>query len=142
MSAYADTSFLISLYTLDANSARAAAAMKDIHDPLLLTAFGELELMNTLELRVFRREMKASQREAARSAFREDLEAGIYSIRPLITATFQMAHKIARSHTAKIGARTLDILHVASALVLEASRFYSFDKRQADLASNAGLKVR
>jgi predicted nucleic acid-binding protein len=139
---YADTSFLISLYTPDANSTRAATAMKDIQEPQLLTPFGELELMNALELRVFRRELKASQREAARSAFREDLEAGIYSIRPLTTATFQMAHRIARSHAPKIGARTLDILHVASALVFEVSRFYTFDKRQADLASNAGLKIR
>ena len=51
MSGYGDTSFLVSLYVLDANSARAAAAMKHAKLPILLTAFGELELINRSEER-------------------------------------------------------------------------------------------
>jgi predicted nucleic acid-binding protein len=142
LSAYADTSFLVSLYTLDGNSTRAVASMKEMHEPLLITPFGELELTNALELRVFRRELRASQRDASRAALREDIEGGVYVMKPLTTAIFEMAHRIARARTAKLGARTLDILHVASAFVLEASRFYTFDTRQAELASQAGLRIR
>jgi predicted nucleic acid-binding protein len=86
--------------------------------------------------------LSASQRDAARSALREDIAAGVYSIRALTIAMFEAAQRLARTQTAKLGARTLDILHVASALVLEASRFYTFDNRQAELASHAGLKIR
>lgn len=45
MSAYADTSFLVSLYTPDANSASAAAQMKRLRTPFFLTPFGEFELL-------------------------------------------------------------------------------------------------
>jgi predicted nucleic acid-binding protein len=142
LSAYLDTSVLVSLYTLDANSARAAALMKEIQEPVLLTLFGELEMTNALELRVFRRELTAAQRDAARLAFREDIASGVYIVKPLPTAAFEMAQRIARARTAKVGARTLDILHVASALVFEATNFHTFDMRQAELASQAGLKIR
>jgi predicted nucleic acid-binding protein len=142
LSAYADTSVLISLYTLDTNSARAAALMKEIQEPLLLTAFGELELTNALELRVFRRELSAAQRDAARLAFREDVTSGVYLVKPVPTAVFETAQRIARARTAKLGVRTLDVLHVASALVFKASKFHTFDVRQAELASQAGLKIR
>jgi predicted nucleic acid-binding protein len=37
--------------------------------------------------------------------------------------------------------RTLDSLHVASALLLKAERFWTFDERQAKLAKAEGLKT-
>ena len=39
------------------------------------------------------------------------------------------------------GTRSLDVLHVATALVLESTHFVSYDARQLALASAAGLKV-
>jgi predicted nucleic acid-binding protein len=43
--------------------------------------------------------------------------------------------------TAKSGHRTLDVLHVATAVHLGAKEFLSFDIRQKKLARHAGLKV-
>lgn len=40
------------------------------------------------------------------------------------------------------GQRTLDLLHVASAVTLKAEVFLSFDGRQAALAKTAGLRVK
>jgi predicted nucleic acid-binding protein len=37
--------------------------------------------------------------------------------------------------------RTLDVLHVAAALLLEAKILASFDERQRRLAASVGLKV-
>jgi predicted nucleic acid-binding protein len=116
--------------------------MNEIQEPVLLTPLGELEMTNALELRVFRRELTAAQRDAARPAFREDIASGVYVVKPLPTAAFEMAQRIARAKTAKVGTRTVDILHVASALVFEATKFHTFDIRQAELASQAGLKIR
>jgi hypothetical protein len=48
LSAYADTSFLASLYVLDGGSVPAAARMERTKLPLLITPFGELELTNAL----------------------------------------------------------------------------------------------
>jgi predicted nucleic acid-binding protein len=51
------------------------------------------------------------------------------------------AERLSAGFTARIGTRSLDILHVANALVLGATSFLTFDKRQAELAKSAGLKV-
>jgi len=139
--AYADTSFLVSLYTPDANSASAGAHMKNLSTALLLTPFGELELLNAFELRVFRGELSITEVEAARAALREDVEKGIYARRPFPEAAFARAKEIARKRTARLGTRALDILHVGSALVLQADTFYSFDRNQRRLARAEGLKT-
>jgi hypothetical protein len=52
---------------------------------------------------------------------------------------YDVARQLSRRHTAKSGTRTLDILHVAAALVLHAESFYTFDRAQAQLARAAGL---
>ena len=65
MSAFADTSFLVSLYVFDSSSARAAAQIKRVKLPVLLTAFREVELTNAFHLRLFRRELGPSKIRAA-----------------------------------------------------------------------------
>ncbi len=49
--------------------------------------------------------------------------------------------RLSASHSATLGTRTLDILHVAAALVLGLADLLTFDTRQAALAKAAGLKV-
>jgi len=141
LSAYADTSFLVSLYTPDANSASAAAQMKRLRTPLFLTPFGEVELLNALELRIFRREITPTEIKAARAAFRDDIKTGVYALTPLPGAAFEKAKEIASRHTPKLGSRTLDILHVATALVLGADTFFSFDQCQRRLAIAVGFRI-
>lgn len=134
MSAYADTSFLTSLYTPDANSAEAASRMQRVSLPLIVTPFGELELVNALQLRVFRHELLASKIRAAYAAFRQDVATGILVIRPMPDEVYAQARRLAQKWTRTLGTRTLDIVHVASALVLEAEAFLTFDERQRRLA--------
>ncbi len=141
MKAYADTSFLVSLYSPDANSAAAAAQMDRPGNVLLLTPFGEVELTNALELRLFRKEVTAAEARAAGQAFQQDLAAGVLFLQPVPAAVYEMARRLARKHTARLGARTLDILHVAAALVLGADVFFTFDARQRRLARREGLRA-
>ena len=141
MSAYADTSFLVSLYTPDANSVQAARQMGHSRQTVLLTPFGELELTNALELRIFRKELTSSEVRAAHSAFRTDLESGVFSLKPMPATVYYRAKLIARKRTAHLGVRTLDILHVASALALRADTFYTFDRTQGKLAQAEGLET-
>lgn len=141
MSAYADTSTLVSLYVLDANSVRAAAQIKSAELPVLLTLFNEVELTNAFQLRLFRKEAVAAQIRAAQNLFEQDIESGIFEIRALSSAVFDRARRLSEKHTARLGTRTLDILHVAAALVLKADTFYTFDASQAKLARAEGLIV-
>jgi predicted nucleic acid-binding protein len=60
-----------------------------------------------------------------------------------ITADVHWAEcsSISARHTLSTGSRTYDITHVASARVLKADAFLSFDERQRTLAGLLGLKV-
>jgi predicted nucleic acid-binding protein len=140
LTAYADTSFLVSLYTLDANSSRAAEVM-GAKPSLLLTPFGELELLNALELRGFRKELSRREVRRAHDTFESDRDSGIFSLQPVPTLVYAVAGRISRRRTFELGVRTLDIIHVASALVLKAEAFYTFDERQQDLANAEGLRT-
>lgn len=141
MSAYADTSFLVSLYVLDANSGAAAAQMKTATLPVLITTLGELELANAISLRVFRRELTLAKGRAAYSLFVKDIQAGIFVLMPLPTMLFDRAKKLARARTPHLGTRTIDVLHVAAALLLRADGFCTFDRNQARLAKAERLAV-
>ena len=139
MSAYADTSFLVSLYTPDANSTEAASRMQRLHLPVMLTDFGELELINALQLRVFRNELPPAKVRAANAAFRDDVTGGILAIVPTTDLIFAEARRVSRRWSKAFGTRTLDVIHVASALVLRADSFYTFDDRQRRLARAVAL---
>jgi hypothetical protein len=46
-----------------------------------------------------------------------------------------------KKHSAGIGSRSLDTLHVATALSINADRLLTLDDRQTSLAALAGLKI-
>ncbi len=142
MSAYADTGFLCSLYAPDAHTKRAASRMRRQALPLAFTWIHQLELRNAFRLRVFRREIKPSQRDASLNAHLSDLAAGVLTAAsPPQSEVMTEAERLSALHTHKLGTRSLDILHVAAALVLGQNTFLSFDRRQRSLARAAGLQV-
>ncbi|MBV8451268.1 MAG: type II toxin-antitoxin system VapC family toxin [Deltaproteobacteria bacterium] len=141
MSSYADTSFLVSLYVPDANSAEAARRMQQSLLPVLMTPLGELELVNAVQLRLFRKEIRLSEARAARAAFSADVRDGVFAMQALSQEIFVHAIRLASRWTASIGTRSLDIVHVAAAVALRAGMFHTFDGRQRKLARAAGLIV-
>jgi predicted nucleic acid-binding protein len=138
LSAYADSSFLVSLYIADSNSAAAVSEMAHLTLPVMVTSLGELELDNAIQLRVFRKQIAADD-GAPHAAFRADIDAGVLAIKPMSEAIYTEARRLASRWTSRFGTRTLDILHVASAIVLKADSFHTFDDRQKKLANAAGL---
>ena len=142
MSVYADTSFLFSLYVSDANSPLAANLIQRANLPFHITSLSELELVNAFYQRLFRRELPASKVKAAAGLFESDIADGIFERKSLSEDIFRQASSLSRRHTGRIGTRTLDVLHVACAVVFGSSEFYTFDQNQEKLARTAGLKVR
>ena len=143
MIGYADSSFLISLYTQDANSTEAAQALLNRPEPILVTPFGEAEFVNSVEQRLFRKEVGVAQAERSLLAFQRDLDAASFLIgRPVPDAAYERAILLSRQHTRVLGTRGMDVIHVAIALELKVAAFFTFDKDQAKLARRAGLTVR
>lgn len=142
MIAYADTGFLCSLYAPDAHTARAIARMKRQPLPLPFTWLHQLEFRNALRLRVFRGEITATQRDASLNAMLADLAAGVLAASaPALSELMIEAERLSALHTHTLGTRSLDVLHIAAALVLGLSDVLTFDTRQAALAKAARLNV-
>ena len=142
MIAYADTTVLGSLHAPDAHTGRVLAWLKRRRAPLPFTGLHRLEFRNALRLRVFRKEITAGQRELAIQAMLSDLASNVFAAAdPAWPDVLLEAERLSTGHSELIGTRSLDILHVASALVLGAGDFLTFDARQRALASAVGLRV-
>ena len=141
MKVYADTSFLVSLYSPDLHSAPAAGAITRLRASVFLTQLGELELLNALQLRAFRKEASQSETRMVQAKVAEHIASGFFIQQVMPATVYERARQIARRRTAGLGLRTLDILHVASALLLNGERFLTFDKRQEQLAKAEGLRL-
>ena len=142
MTAYADTAFLCSLHAPDAHTGRVVAWLQRPRAPLPFTGLHRLEFRNALRLRVFRKEITPEQRELAIQAMLSDIAADVFAYaEPSWPEVLLEAERLSGGHSETIGTRCLDILHVASALVLGAKDFLTFDTRQGTLAKAAGLRV-
>lgn len=109
--------------------------------PVVITAFGEVEVFNAIELRLFRKEVSGRQAKLAGQAFEQDLKDGVFISQAIPALTFEKAKRLAHQHTASMGVRGLDLIHVASALTLAVTTLLSFDVAQRKLAHSAGLTV-
>ena len=90
---------------------------------------------------MFRREITLSEAKLSRAALASDLASGVFHSVPAPASVYEEALRLARRHSAVLGTRSLDILHVAAALQLGLKTLYTFDRRQAQLARAAGLKT-
>ena len=143
MVVYADTSFLVAVYTPQSDSRKALAWMQRATVPVVFTPFHRQELRNAIRLRVYRKEITSVERSAALEEIESDLADSILAHTALPwTDALREAEKLSAAHTENLGTRGADILHVAAALTLEATDFLTFDIRQAALAEAAGLKVK
>jgi hypothetical protein len=107
--------------------------------PILLTPLSQLEIDNALALRLFRKEDTAVQIRAAQGRIAEHIRTGLLALVPMPEKAFPLARQIAERRTPLLGNRTLDILQVACAVLLDVDIFLSFDDRQLRLARAEGL---
>jgi predicted nucleic acid-binding protein len=139
---YVDPSVLIGSLIKDANTERGMKLLSSAKSPFVLTEWVNLEILNALELAEFRQPAQSATVVRARTRLKELQGDGFWvSIETDLIRTFQRAQGLSRAHSRVIGCRSLDILHVASAIEIGAKIFWTFDGRQKELARQAGLKV-
>lgn len=139
---YADPSALLKLYLHQPESAAMSAWRRRARGALALTHHGRAEIVNGICLAAFRGLIDAEAMGDALASFDEDIAEGRYAPADLLwRAALQRAAEISRRHTPSLGCRTLDVLHVASALELGKPRFLTLDARQRKLALAEGLTL-
>lgn len=140
MNIYADTSFLVSLYISDKHSAHVERQMAS-NPALWLTPLHLAEWTHAVEQQVFRRVASRTEADLVYEKFQQHRDSHLWIEVALPDSVFELCAQLARRHAARLGIRTLDTLHVASALELKAENFWTFDDRQKKLARAAGLKT-
>lgn len=148
MTAYPDTSFLCAIYREQDHSPAADAWLAANLGPLHVAGLLEFEFLQSIELQVWLhgqdRTRGFGRREAdlMRRDWEQDLATGAVKLVPCeLSDVLRFAARLSEQHTAGGGHRTLDVLHVATAVHLGLREFLTFDRRQRALAKAAGLKL-
>jgi predicted nucleic acid-binding protein len=152
MRAYADTSFLVKLLSEEAGAAEAVGEYRRLQrPPLFYLPLHALEVENAIHQRAFhaRRILPSNERaqikrerDAALARVAQFVKRGALKEVALETdAAMDRARGLSHAHTERLGARAIDLLHVACALLLQSEIFLTSDARQAELARAEGLQV-
>jgi predicted nucleic acid-binding protein len=139
---YCDTSFLLALYIeTEPGHNLALQTAATFKEAIAFTLLVELELINGVRRGLTTRTINRQQHDAVFRQIPED-EADDILVRCALDQTehYARARKLSKKFTPEIAARSLDILHVAAALLLKTGEFASFDEKQQILAEKAGLK--
>lgn len=141
---YADSSFLFSFYALDPNSKAAAETYaRDARRPLLFTPWQRFEVRNSVRLAAHRLR-RAGQTVPFQigNVFKridDDLAEGrLKHETPDSREAFRLAEQLSEQHTEALGAASVDLWHVATAVLLRADTFWTFDEDQHALAKAIG----
>ena len=140
MSIYADTSFFVSLYLSDRHSSEAERRLA-ARPFIWITPFHVAEWTHAIEQHLFRKEISRREADRLTHEFNQHCTQGIWREVAFPDRAWEVCTQLANQYAAKLGVRTLDTLHVASALELKAERFWAFDQQQEKLAAVVGLKI-
>jgi predicted nucleic acid-binding protein len=149
MTAFPDTSFLCAFYRRQDNSAAAAAHFKAMPEALHVSGLLLYEFRQSVRFQVWlhgrdkNKGYPETDCDHALADLQTDLDTGTVVV---VTAdwadVYRLAETLSKRHTMAGGHRSLDVLHVATALHLGAKEFLTFDANQRKLATAEKLKVK
>ncbi len=139
---YLDTSAIVKLYVKEVLSREISNWIKKNNEAIPLTGVHDLEFNNALRLKQFRGEIIEEEFRRVISKFNSHQRLGVF-YRPQLNwkEILKFAVQLSNNHTADIGSRSLDILHVASALAINSEKFLTFHESQSNLASLAKIEL-
>jgi predicted nucleic acid-binding protein len=144
--AFPDTSFLFSLYLPRPSSGKAARIFSELDGPLPISSLLLFEFENAVRLATWLHRQdkdKGFPVQVAQTALARldaDLHEGaLERVFCDYVRVIDRARKISNTHTWRNGHRSIDVLHVATARDLRASRFLTFDANQRKLAEAEGM---
>ena len=148
MIAYPDTSFLCALYRKQENSERALAYRRTMTEPLHVTRLLLWEFRQSVRFQAFRHSKNRSvgyplhEAEKMLSDLNEDMSDELVITKEIDFINILVTgERISKNRTFTGGHRSFDILHIATAIDLDAKEFLSFDTNQIQLAAAEGLLV-
>lgn len=148
MITYPDTSFLCALYRMQDNSDRAVAYRGAMSESLHVTRLLLWEFRQSVRFQAFRYSKNRNvgyplhEAEKMLSDLGDDLRDGfVTSVEIDFINILVTGERISKARTFAGGHRSFGILHIATAIDLDAKEFLSFDANQIELAAAEGLKT-
>ncbi len=143
MKPYADSSFIVALYLPRESSGKALDFLAGHGLPLPFTPWHRLEVRNAIRLTVFNKAIRSSEARTQLQQLDTDLrDETLVAHHPLVwTDVLHEAEKLGTTHNERVGCRSSDLFHVASASTGGFDHFLTFDARQRIIAQLAGLRV-
>lgn len=138
---YLDTSSFLKLYVREHGSEFVQQCLEEQDQPVPIPDILRFEFLNALRLKVFWNELTDGTVDHLVALFDDRLLRGQYVVVEIDADRRISDFRNLTSHSSTVGCRTLDVLHVATALQLGPDRFITFDDRQRLLATAAGLPV-
>ena len=138
---YLDTSAFLKLYLREEGSEFVQRCLEEQDHPVPMPDILRCEFLNALRLKVFWNELTDQTADELLSLFDDRLLRGQYAVVEIDANRRISDFRQLTSHSSTLGCRTLDVLHVATALQLGPDRFITFDDRQRMLAAASGLTV-
>ena len=133
--------FALSHYggNLGAGEERSKARLK-ADSSLPVEPFG---IRNALNFGINRGEITSDQRDAVLAEIEAQIEKGFFRMVDVSQSSiYAKAQELSNTHTPATATRSLDLMHLAAALLSGARTFLTFDKRQAKAATTEGLLVK
>ena len=135
-SSYLDTSFVLKFYLMEPESAAAVEWLRMHAGSGCVSRLSDLEVITSLE-----RNPSSEEARQNIAAYRQDMADGIYRRLEIDAAVYTRAEEIAEGFARRYKLRSLDILHLATALRHGIVSFGTYDKRLAAAAGAMGLEV-
>ena len=140
-SCYLDTSFLIKLYVFEDQSTEAAELLRLGGFLAITNSLSAVEVVSTLRRKVQDKVLTAAEAAKGIAAFRADQVTKLYERKVVDEATFVLAERLVDQHGDFIRLRSLDLIHVATALQYGIDGFATYDKDLKVLVQRVGLKL-
>jgi predicted nucleic acid-binding protein len=100
----------------------------------------EMEFTNAIWMKAFWKEITAAEVRRQLDLFEDRRKRGQYFTPEFSRSKLLERFRSLAAHTVETGCRTMDVVHVAAALEIEAEMLVSFDERQRRLAEIAELR--
>jgi predicted nucleic acid-binding protein len=141
MTTYVDSSALVALYVPERFSNAARTVVRETPQ-VPFTRLHELEVANAFALLAGRGAITRTEHDAVRGQLGEDVAAQrLLPTQVEWDDVFAKAAEFSAAYTAQLFTRSLDLLHVAAAHLLETRSFVSADDRQLAVAKASGLRT-
>jgi len=133
---YLDSSFLLKAYVQETNSADVVRYLQYETGPLLISLLTDVEVVSS-----HFRKLQPAEARMLLAAYRSNRASGAFQVVPLTEGVYGLAQSLAERYSGKILLRSLDLLHLATALEHGAASLATYDEKLRSASEASGLAV-